>query len=272
MVTAAHVRETIAARKAAPRDLLAPVAASSTTLAAGGDIAVNGFIALEGDTLRVSLRAYDAHSGVLLAGLLRDLQFNISLYAFLWEAVSDMLAQAAPAPAGAQAGARTLAPRPPARPSAFALEADWTAGQLMGAGSAFRLYLVPDYLFLAPTVYVSEQPPVGSGGSTMTHLDAGLLVGGYLFFRPESLFRLGLSAGGGAFFSWTPFATAPVFFDPYVDIINLWVELNLPWVSLSLRSDLRYALGGPSPNLLGQGVILWAGFLPPISLGVVFKW
>jgi hypothetical protein len=145
-------------------------------------------------------------------------------------------------------------------------------GQLLGAGSSFRLYLTPDYLFLSPAVYVSAQPPVGSGGSTITHLDAGFLVGEYLFFPPDSPFRLGVSAGIGAIFSWIPVTGTPVFFDPYVDIASLWVELSFPRVSISLRSDLRYAMGGQTPNLLGQGVILWAGFLPPISLGVMYKW
>jgi hypothetical protein len=348
MVAAARVQETIAAQKDSPRGLLAPRAAASAAREAGGDIAVNGFIALENDTITVSLRAYDARSGVLLAGLLRDLQFDISLYAFLWQAVSEMLAQAVAAPPPieptppatvaspaardeqlatmvftsrqegmevlladgtslgriekgalmiavggidlraplivekrmegyhsarqAAAAATVIALSPIARSSNFALEAEWAMDQPLGAGSAFRLYLLPDYLFLSPSLHVSAQPSVGSDGSTATRLDAGFLFGGYLFFPPDSLFRLGVSAGGGAIFSWTHAADAPVFFDPYVDIASLWCELNLPWVSISLRSDLKYAVGGQSPNLLGQGVILWGGFLPPISLGVLFKW
>jgi hypothetical protein len=348
MVAAERVRETVAAQKASPRDLLAPGAAASAARAAGGDIAVNGFIALEDDTLKVSLRAYDARSGILLAGLLRDLQFNISLYAFLWQAVSEMLAQAIAAPPPVEPtqpaqvappaqrdgqlttmvftsrqeglevlladgtslgriekGALTIAVEgidlrvplvvekrmegyhsarqkaavapvialsPIARSSSFALEAQWTTGQFLGAGSAFRFYLLPDYLFLSPCLYLSAQPQEASGAGTATRLDAGFVVGGYMFFPPDSPFRLGISAGGGAIFSWTFADAVPVYFDPYVDIANLWIELNLPWVSISLRSDLKYALGGQAPNLLGQGVILWAGFLPPLSLGVLFKW
>jgi hypothetical protein len=349
-VAAARVAEVIASQKVSAHDLLAPRAAAAAALAAGGDIAVNGYIALEDDTLKVSLRAYDAKTGILLAGLLRDLQFNISLYAFLWQAVSEMLAQAAPAPAPAEpaaapsaaaaaapalhqpAGAvvftssqdgvevllsdgtslgriekgaltvpaagidlraplvlekrldgyhsarQTARPAPVvalspiARSNNFAIEAQWTEGQLIGAGAAFRFYLSPDYLFLSPSVYVSAQPPTGSGGNTVTHLDAGFLVGEYLFFPPDFPFRLGVSAGTGAILSWSPAPGVPVFFDPYMDIVNLWIELNLQQFSISLRSDLKYALGGPTPNLLGQGLILWAGFLPPISLGVTFKW
>jgi hypothetical protein len=346
MVDAAHVKEVIGTQKASARDLLAPAAAAAAALAAGGDIAINGFIALEDDTLKVSLRAYDAKSGILLAGLLRDLRFDISLYAFLWQAVSEMLTKAAPPPptpepasaapavparggvpgivvftsrqegvevllsdgtslgriekgtlAVAAAGIDLRAPlvvekrlggyhsarqsarpapvvalSPIARSNSFAIEAQWTAGQLLGAGSAFRFYLSPDYLFLAPSMYVSTQPPAGSGGSAITHLDAGFLVGEYLFFPADCPFRLGISAGTGAIFSWSQALGMPVFFDPYMDIVNLWIELNLPWVSISLRSDLKYAIGGPSPNLLGQGLILWAGTIPPISLGVTFKW
>ena len=277
MVAAAHVQEVVTSRGVSPRDLLAPRAAASSARAAGGDIAVNGFIALEDDTLKVSLRAYDARSGVLLAGLLKDLRFDISLYAFLWEAVSEMLAQAVPAPPAvalppAVAAVAPQRERGEMRPSRFALEADWTLGQLLGAGSAFRFYLSPDFLFLSPAVYVSAQPPVGSGGNTALHVDGAFLIGAYLFFPPSSPFRLGLSTGGGAILSWTKAPNIPVFFDPYVDIANLWIELNISWFSISLRSDLKYSLGGQAPNLLGQGVILWGGFLPPISLGVLFKW
>ena len=350
MVAAARVKQVIASQKVSAHDLLAPGAAAAAALAAGGDIAVNGYIALEDDTLKVSLRAYDAKTGILLAGLLRDLRFDISLYAFLWQAVSEMLAHAvpappppepAPAPASAAAAlpARSGAPAtmvftsgqdgvevflsdgtslgriekgaltvsaegidlrhplvvekrldgyhsarqttrpapvvalsPIARASSFGLELQWTTGQLLGAGSAFRFYLSPDYLFLSPSVYVSAQPPAGSGGSTVTHLDAGFVIGEYLFFPPESPFRLGVSAGTGAIVSWTQAPGVPVFFDPYMDLVNLWIELNLQWISISLRSDLKYAIGGPTPNLLGQGVILWGGFLPPISLGVTLKW
>lgn len=187
-----------------------------------------------------------------------------------------MLAQAVPAPAVALPPAvAAVAPqreRGEMRPSRFALEADWTLGQLLGAGSAFRFYLSPDFLFLSPAVYVSAQPPVGSGGNTALHVDGAFLIGAYLFFPPSSPFRLGLSTGGGAILSWTKAPNIPVFFDPYVDIANLWIELNISWFSISLRSDLKYSLGGQAPNLLGQGVILWGGFLPPISLGVLFKW
>jgi hypothetical protein len=346
MVKEARVQEVVSSQGVSPRDLLAPRAAASAARAAGADIAVNGFIALQDDILKISLRAYDARTGVLLAGLLRDLQFDISLYAFLWQEVSEMLAQALPAPpqvdtpppaterpardgqlttviftsgqdgmevllsdgtslgriekgalAVAVGGIDTHAPlvvekrmagyhsarqtaraasvialSPLARPSAFAMEADWTLGQLLGAGAAFRFYLSPDSLFLSPSLYVSEQPPVGSGGSTAVHVDAGFAVGQYLFFPPDSLFRLGVSVGGGAIFSWNQSPGVPVFFDPYLDIVSLWVEANLPWFSVSLRSDLEYALGGPAPNLLGQGLVLWAGFLPPITLGVLLKW
>ena len=94
----------------------------------------------------------------------------------------------------------------------------------------------------------------------------------YLFFPPESPIRFGVSAGAGTIFSWVHSTSLPVFFDPYVDIASLWLETSLPWFAITLRSDLKYTLGGQTPNLLGQGVILLAGFLPPVSLGVLFKW
>ena len=344
MVPMDTVREVVAKLSTPARDLLDPRIAVATALAAGGEIALSGYIALQDDALQVSLRAYDVTTGVLLAGLLRSYPFDISLYSRLWQDVLEMLEQAVADP-GSRAGtalpAAAASPQPPAltftssqegmevflpggkslgriskgrlvppvdgvdiryplviekrldghhsarqtvkgdgvivlsplaRDSGFAVETNWTMGQLLGLGTALRLYLSPDTLFVAPAVYFSGQPPAGPGGHIAFHVDAGILIGVYLFFPPESLVRAGVSAGAGAIFSWVQATSLPVFFDPYVDIASLWMEANLPWFSITLRSDLKYALGGPAPNLLGQGVILWAGVLPPISLGVLFKW
>ena len=345
VVAAARVAQVMSAQKASPRELLSPRAAAAAARAADADIALNGFIALDKDTLKVSLRAYDARSGVLLAGLLRDLQFDISLYAFLWQAVSEMLAQAVVAPATADATPAPAAPAstdtrlttvvftsrqeglevllangtslgriekgvltvaaegidlrgplvlekrldgyhsarqkaspgpvialtPIARANDFAVEAWWTTYQPLGAGAGFRFYLLPDYLFLSPAMHISAQPAEVPGGR-FTHVEPGFVVGGYLFFPPDLPFRLGVSAGIGAIFSWDQGGDVPVYFDPYVDIANLWLELNLPPVSFWLRGELEYALGGPTPNLLGQGFVLGPGSLPPISLGVLFRW
>jgi len=169
-------------------------------------------------------------------------------------------------------GTGTVALSPLARASRFGVETDWTMGEILGLGGAFRVYVSPDTLFVSPSVYVSGQPPAGTGGNVVFHVDGGVLIGLYLFFPPESVFRFGVSTGAGAFFSWVQSTSLPVFFDPYVDIASLWIETQLPWFSLALRSDLKYALGGPSPNLLGQGLVLWGGIFPPISLGVIFKW
>ncbi len=350
MVSKDRVQEIVTRRSIPAGDLLEPRAAISAAILAGGEIALNGYVALRDDELQVSLRAFDVMTGVLLAGLVRSYPFDISLYSRFWQDVQEMLDRAVTVPgssaraavaaaAGTQAvpslqTARTLtftsnqeglevllpggkslgritrgrlalpaegmdpgfplviekrldgyhaarqtvkgdAPiplSPLARNSRFAVEAEWTMGQLLGFGAAFRLYLFPDALFLAPAVYVSGQPPAGSGGNNAVHVDAGVMVGGYLFLPPESPFRFGVSAGAGAVFSWVQAVNLPVFFDPYVEIASLWMEANLPWFSITLRSDVKYTLGGQSPNLLGQGVMLWAGILPPISLGVLFKW
>ncbi len=344
MVPADRVREIVAKRSMPARDLLEPQAAVSAALAAGGEIALGGYIALQDDVLQVSLRAFDVSTGILLAGLLRSYPFDISLYSRLWQDVVEMLEQAvtvpgsnvrsavpaAAAPAeetaltftSSQEGTEVFLPggksigriangrlalpvgevdilyplviekrldgyhggrqvvqgdgvialSPLAKASGFAVETDWTLGQLLGLGTALRLYLLPDTLFVAPSVYVSGQPPIGPAGNTAFHVDAAIQIGVYLYFPPESPFRVGASAGGGAIFSWVQSTNLPVFFDPYVDIASLWIETNLPWFSITLRSDLKYALGGQGPNLLGEGLILWAGFLPPISLGVLFRW
>ena len=360
LVAGDEVRKAVASRRVSPKELLGPTTAESVAREAGGDLALNGFVALQDDTLRVSLRVYDARSGVLLAGMLRDVPFDMSLYAYLWEEVSTMLATAIPIPAAAVPAAAAL-PAPPrqkepaaadgiapgaggdapavtftsrqdgmevlladgtslgriengqlvvpasaidphsplvvskrlagfhdarqatrpgsviplsplAHSNRMAVELDWTAGQLLGAGAAVRVYAVPDFLFISPSFYLSGQPPIGSAGNTAFHADAGLLIGGYLFFPPESLFRIGVSTGGGAVVSWVSSTTLPLFVDAYVDIVNAWAEMNVGWFSLFLRSELKYAVGGQTPNLLGQGLVLWAGVVPPITLGVLLKW
>ena len=297
LVSADRVRDIAAKGSLSATDLLEPRAAVAAALSAGGDVALGGYVALRDDALQVSLRAYDVSTGILVAGLLQSYSFDISLYSRLWQDVVEMLARSVEAPgsaarsaaaaaetsttteatgagASAASGAQPVptARRLPAPASRFAVEADWTLGQLIGLGSALRVYIVPDAVFIGPSVYVSAQPPVGPGGNTAFHVDTGLQVGVYLLFPPESLFRFGVSAGAGAIFSWVQSTSLPVFFDPYVDFVSLWIETNLPWFSLTLRSDLKYSLGGQSPNLLGEGLVLWAGFLPPISLGVLFRW
>jgi TolB-like protein len=328
-----------------PEQLIEPSTAISAARAVGADIAINGFVALDAGMLRVSVRVYDAKSGVLVAGLLRSFPFDVSFYSLLWPSVEEMLAGAIPAPrpvSSPDRAAATTPPQPPAiltftssqegmevlladgtslgriekglltlpdpgievngtfvvekrlagyhsarqtvgaggeirlaplsRSARFGLEGNVTAGPLPGFGTAFRLYLEPDTLFLSPSLSVEGHLPATSGGSPGTHVDTAFLVGAYVLFPPDSAFRLGVSAGVGAIFSWVPSSTVPVFFDPYVDIANLSLELNLPRLSIFLRSGLQYTLGGATPNLLGQGIDLWEGFLPPLTLGALFTW
>jgi hypothetical protein len=150
------------------------------------------------------------------------------------------------------------------------VDASWTLGQLAGAGAALRMYVVPDTLFLAPGLYVYAQPSALTGGSTVLHLDFSAVAGVYLFFPPESVFRLGVSAGMGAIFTAFPFSNVPAASDLYLNVLNLWAELNLPAFSLFFREEVKYA-AGIGYNLLGSGWVMVNGSFPPLTAGVSIK-
>jgi hypothetical protein len=166
--------------------------------------------------------------------------------------------------------ASEVALAPLARVSHVGCDFTWTLGQLAGLGAALRLALVPDSTFLAPALYVYGQPSGLPGGMAVLHADFSVVIGQYLFFPPDSPFRMGVSAGIGAIFTGIIGANAPVYSDLYLDVANLWIELNLPEMSFFLRQEAKYATG-IGVNLLGRGMIMVSGFLPPLTVGVSFK-
>jgi hypothetical protein len=175
-----------------------------------------------------------------------------------------------------------IALTPLARKTTVALEASWTAGEFLGGGGAARFYLLPDSLFLSAGLNVSFDPPVLSNAGTVAHFDTQVSVGQYLIFPPDSPFRLGIGTGFGTIFTAAAAAGPSVYTDVFWDVASLWVEWNLPRVSLFLRSDLKYTLG-IGTNLLGRGILTWkastsassgspvSARFPPLTLGVVIK-
>jgi hypothetical protein len=159
---------------------------------------------------------------------------------------------------------------PLARKTWMSVDACWTLGQLAGAGAALRMYMVPDVFFIAPGLYVYDQPSALAGGSMVLHFDFSTVAGVYLFFPPESIFRLGVSAGIGAVFTTVPFANVPTASDLYVNILNLWAELNLPAFTVFFREEIKYAMG-IGYNLLGNTMIMINGAVPPLTAGVSIK-
>jgi len=154
--------------------------------------------------------------------------------------------------------------------SRFAAEADWTLGQLIGLGGAFRYYILPDFLFFSTSHYIHFQAPYTPGATGVLHYDAGLQAGGYLIWGPESSFRLGVSLGFGTVFSFFFVPGLSPATDLYLNLLNVTAEWNMPEISLFIRPEWKYALGIGN-NLLGLGLMRWEVF-PPITMGVVFKW
>jgi hypothetical protein len=170
---------------------------------------------------------------------------------------------------------------PIARRSTMAVEASWTAGEFAGGGAAFRYCLQPDSLYLSAGLTVFGEQPASQGAPLM-HADVLLLLGQYLFFPPESLFRMGVAAGAGVVVTAALGAVGGPYTDVYWDMASLWTELSFPTVSVFLRADIRCTLD-LGLNLLGRTIMIWGAkaafpdgttipfYFVPLTLGVAFR-
>jgi hypothetical protein len=158
---------------------------------------------------------------------------------------------------------------PLVKKSPFAVQVDWTIGEVLGAGGALRWYPVPDTLFMSAGAYLFAQPSVTFASRAVLHGDASVSFGSYLFFPPDSPVRLSLQTGGGAVLSVFTQPGFPVYADYYLNIIGLGVETGVLGIPLFLRVDSRYALGLPG-GLVSRGIT--RNGLPLFTLGAIFRW
>jgi hypothetical protein len=149
-------------------------------------------------------------------------------------------------------------------------EVDWTWGQLAGLGTTYRAYAKPDELFVSLGSYLFIQPPMSSAGSPVYHADLNLGLGGYLFFPPDFPVRLGISSGAGMVITMSGGGVLPPAVDLYLNVMSWWIETSLLGPVIFLRQELKFALG-VGYNYLGTQWITAAG-LPPMTLGVMFRW
>ena len=154
----------------------------------------------------------------------------------------------------------------------MALEFNWTYTQLMGVGTGFRFYPIPDWLYISFDSYFYLQEDFSTpSGLEMTHSDMRLLAGLYLGFGPENLFRISASLGLGFILSY-PLNSDNLYFDTYINALNLALELNFDKWSLYLRPELRIALNIGNSSIYKGGIILNEWSIPHITLGVIRKW
>jgi hypothetical protein len=159
---------------------------------------------------------------------------------------------------------------PLAKETRESVEVDWTIGQLIGLGCAVRGYAVPDTIFTWISGYLSLQLPSTSAGRPVFHADTGMGIGGYLFFPPGSVVRLGVSTGLGAIFSFQPIAAAHPYADFYLNVVNWWLEANIKGITFFFRQEWKFTLGLVN-SLLGRDWMMVAGAFPPMTLGIELK-
>ncbi len=102
--------------------------------------------------------------------------------------------------------------------------------------------------------------------------DMRLLAGLYLFTGPNSIVRLGVSSGIGILLSNFASHDGRMYTDPYINVANLWLELNLYDWAFFVRGELKYGLGGGGDDSWEGRWQTYYGSVPPITLGVVKKW
>ncbi len=152
-----------------------------------------------------------------------------------------------------------------------ALEVDWTLGQLLGAGATLRVYTRPDETFLFIGNYFFLQPALNAAGNLVIHYDTSLGVGAYVFLPPDSPVRFGVSTGAGSVVSILTGPSNASYAEVYLDVFNWWVETRILGPIIFLRQEWKFTTGGGS-SILGKQWMMVAGTIPPMTLGVMFRW
>jgi hypothetical protein len=144
-----------------------------------------------------------------------------------------------------------IALAPLAREHTGSLQVETTVGQLLGLGLTLKGYAAPDWVFAYMSAHAWAQPPATFTPRAVVHADLGTGLGGYVWFPPDSRFRAGLVSGVGCIVTQPTSAGFPFWTDLYLNVVNLFVEMDVKDTVLFLRTEFRYALG-LGANLLGE--------------------
>ncbi len=150
----------------------------------------------------------------------------------------------------------------------MAVEVEYSSFQFLGAGAAYRFYLVPDKYFLRADNYFYMQYPFLPGASPVVHNDIQAQIGAYVFLPPYSRVRIGIAGGVGVILTSL---TKPLslYTDFYFSPLNYWIEFKVwKWV-LFYKHEIKYAVG-IGRDLLGTGMM--SDYGPTQTIGVIWKW
>lgn len=155
----------------------------------------------------------------------------------------------------------------------FGFELFSTSSQLLGLGTGFRLYVVPDFVLVRVDNYLYFSTSSDSADSPSAfHEDLRLQIGSYLFTPPNRRLRFGISTGIGIILSFLRESgsqpSSSSYFDCYWDLINLWLDFNWDKWAVFCRVETKYALG-TGAGLLEPGLLVSYG--PQFTVGWLRK-
>jgi hypothetical protein len=146
------------------------------------------------------------------------------------------------------------------------------AGRLLGLGTEYRDYFLPEWAFWSAEVYpwVQYRPDVPRSRPVL-HLDVAGSVGTWLYFDADSWFRFGVQASLGLNQTVTSSSAAPGWYLDAVVPLGIVMEWNLLGITLENRVQGLYSLGLPT-GLVGQRWMLINSTWPLLSVGTLWRW
>ena len=94
------------------------------------------------------------------------------------------------------------------------------------------------------------------------------LTAAVAIFPPDFFFRVFIGAGVGAYLTSAGKTGTATFFDPYIELPAIGIQLNFHPITLEFEFGSQFVIDVGS-NLLPQGLVRSTGLL---HMGVGFKW
>ena len=153
----------------------------------------------------------------------------------------------------------------------------YTPGTPLGFGVAARGYLLPGRLWIALEVdsYFTGGAWLGPGerAKTLRHLEPRALAGVRLVGGDQQRWRVTLTSGFGAFFTWIDndrSNDSKAFIDPYLVLPGSGFEYRFGAITVDVSAALLVVLDSPG-QLLPSGIGA-SGLNPRVSVGAAWNW